>query len=157
MKAQGTELYVVDPGDSDGNPVLDVGCVLDISGIDSTNDENETTCLADLARTYEAGLATPGEASFTLQFDPANPTHVRLHELKKLGVTLKWALGWSDGRGIAPTGADTDGDFILPNTRSWIEFDGFMKNFPFQFARGEQVTSAVNIRMSGDPILTPKT
>lgn len=157
MKAQGSELYVVDPGDSDGNPVLDVGCILDLNGIDSTIEENETTCLSALTRTYEASLATPGEASFTLQFDPANPVHVRLHQLKKQGVTLKWALGWSDGTGIPPTGADTAGDFILPTSRSWILFEGFMKNFPFNFARGEQVTSPVNIRVSGEPELIPAT
>lgn len=157
MKAQGTELYVIDPGDSDGNPVLDVGCILDLTPPDETLEENETTCLADLVKTFESGLADPGEGSFELRMDPSNPVHVRLYELKKQGVTLQWAIGWSDGIGIPPSGADTDGDFILPETRSWITFGGYMKSFPIQFARGQQVTASVGIRGSGESNLVPKT
>lgn len=157
MKAQGTQLYVIDPGDSDGNPVLDVGCITDLTPPDETLEENETTCLADLVKTFEAGLADPGEGSFSLLMDPANAVHVRLYELKKAGTSLKWALGWSDGTDIQPTGADTDGDFLLPTTRSWITFGGFMKSFPIAFARGQQVTAAVGIRGSGEVNLIPKT
>lgn len=156
MKVQGTELYIVDPGDSDGNPVLDVGCILELNPGDATADENETTCLADLAKTFEPGLDDPGEGSFTLKFDPANPVHMRLYQLKKAGTTLKWAVGWSDGTGIPPTGADSDGDFILPATRTWLVFGGYMKNFPIQFPRGQQVTAPVTIRGSGESNIVPK-
>jgi hypothetical protein len=155
MKVQGTELYVIDPGDSDGNPVLDVGCLTELNPGDGSVDENETTCLADLAKTFEPGLEDPGEGAFAMQFDPANPVHVRLHQLKKQGVVLKWAIGWSDGTGIQPT-ADSAGEFVLPNTRSWLTFDGYMKSFPFQFARGQQVNAPVALRLSGEQVLTPK-
>lgn len=161
MKAQGTELFVIDPeGNSGDGEVLDVGCVLEINGIDATIDQNETTCLRDLVRTYEAGLATPGQASFTMQFSPLNPVHVRMREMKKAGLSLQWALGWSDdgtGTGIQPTGVDTDGTFIVPATRSWSLFEGFMNSFPLNFAQNSQVTAPVTVQVSGDDVLIPKT
>ena len=98
-KTQGTPLYTIDPVDGS---LLEVGCVLTIDGIDTTNEQRETTCLADMARTYEAGLATPGTATFGLNTDTSEPSHIRLHQLKVAGTTLPWALGWSDGLDVVP-------------------------------------------------------
>lgn len=151
MKAQGTELYFLDPDDCS---VVTVGCPTSITGLDSTVDQNETTCLSSMARTYEAGLATPGTASFALNSNPQDPSHIRLLELKKQGVTLKWAIGWSDGTGTDPSGtSDSDGEcaFTLPTSRSWLTFDGFVNSFSFDFSLNAQVTSNVGIQVSGDP------
>lgn len=60
VKTQGTNLYAMDPDTGD---VIDVGCVTQISGIDETLEQIETTCLGDDSRTYVAGLATPGTAA----------------------------------------------------------------------------------------------
>lgn len=149
MNTQGTELYAIDPEDGS---LLKVECVTSIDGIDSAIDQIETTCLEDLARTYDAGLATPGAASFGIQVDPRNPSHIRLHQLKTAGTKLKWALGWSDGTGTDPTIA-SDGDFNLQTTRSWITFEGYMNSFPFSFAQNAKVASTVGIQISGDPVL----
>lgn len=150
-KTQGVMLYTVDPYD---DSILTVGCVISIDGIDTTLDQIETTCLSSPARTYVAGLATPGTATFGINFDPADASHTRLHELKVAGTTLPWAVGFSDG--TAPPTVDTDGDFILPTTRSWIDFDGFMNSYPFSFALNTVVTSTVGIQISGEPVVTPK-
>lgn len=150
-KTQGTKLFVIDP---QNGSVLTVGCATSIDGIDSTLDQLETTCLEADARTYIAGLATPGSATFGINFDPADASHVRLHELKKAGTTLKWAIGFSDSK-TEPT-ADTSGEFVLPTSRSWITFDGFMNSYPFSFALNSVVQSTVGIQISGDPIITPK-
>jgi len=150
-KTQGVQLYTVDPEDSS---VLVVGCVISIDGIDTTLDQIETTCLSSAARTYEAGLATPGSASFGINFDPSDASHVRLHELKVAGTTLPWAVGFSDG--TAPPTVDSDGDFVLPTTRSWIDFEGFMNSYPFSFALNAVVTSTVGIQISGEPVVTAK-
>lgn len=155
VKTQGTDLYAIDP---DTGELLDVGCVTEISGIDSTIDQIETTCLNSTAREYEAGLATPGAASFTINTDPSNPTHVRLHQIKTAGKKTKWAIGWSEAPGVPPTTeSDSNGDydFDLPGTRSWIVFDGFMNSFPFSFALNAVVTSSIGIQVSGDPELIP--
>lgn len=151
VKTQGTHLYTIDPAD---DSLLLVGCVTTLDGIDTTLEQIETTCLESAARTYVAGLATPGTASFGINFDPADDSHVRLHELKVAGTTLQWAVGFSDGT-AAPT-IDSVGDFVLPSTRSFITFEGFMNSYPFSFAQNAVVTSTVGIQISGEPVVVPK-
>lgn len=157
MRTAGTELYTIDPDTCD---LIVVGCPTAISGIDTTIEQIETTCLSDLTRTYEAGLATPGTATFTIQTNPQDPSHIRLHELKTQGVTLQWAVGWSDGTGVDPTTeTDSNGDcvFVTDPARSWILFEGFMNAFPFDFSLNAQVTSAIGIQVSGEPSFIPAT
>jgi len=151
MKTQGTDLYAIDPAD---DSVLTVGCVTSIDGLDSTLDQIEITCLGDTARSYEAGLATPGTATFGINFNPQDASHVRLQQLKTAGVTLKWAIGWSEAPGVPPT-VDTAGDFELPDSRTWLTFNGFMNAFPFSFQQNSVVQSNVGIQISGDPVLVP--
>lgn len=155
IRSQGTDLYTIDP---DTGALLDVGCITSIDGIDTAIDQIETTCLNNLSRTYEAGLATPGAATFGLQFDPANVNHIRLHQLKTAGITLQWAIGFSDGTLPPTTAVDSSGDdeFVFPPTRSWLQFEGYMNSYPFTFALNTMVTSTVGIQVSGEPILIPK-
>ena len=155
IKAQGTDLVAIDPADGS---LLDVGCITSIDGIDTAIDQIETTCLNDLSRTYEAGLATPGAATFGLQFDPSDPAHIRLHQLKTAGTTLQWAIGFSDGTALPTVGTDSNGDdeFVLPPTRSWLTFEGYMNSYPFTFGLNTMVTSTVGIQVSGEPVLVPK-
>jgi hypothetical protein len=150
-KTQGTQLYVADPAT---DTLITVGCVTNITGITATRDQIETTCLDSTARTYVAGLAAPGAATFTINFDPTDASHTRLHELYVSGDTLEFALGWSDGT-AAPT-VDTNGTFNLPTTRTWIAFDGFITDLPFDFALNTVVTSNVSVQVSGFPTLTER-
>lgn len=154
QKTQGTMLYVIDPDD---DSVLEVGCITNISGLDSTLDQIETTCLSENARTYVAGLATPGTATFTINADSEDESHIRLHQLKKTGENLQWAIGWSDGVAPPTVAAGTPATFTLPTTRSWITFEGFMNSFSFDFSQNSVVTSSVGIQVSGDPDWAPKT
>lgn len=160
MKAQGTELYAIDPGETSGPSILVIGCVTSIDGIDVQVEQNEVTCLQDLVRRYEAGLGTPGTATFGIYTDPSDPSHVRLHELKVAGAQLKWAVGWSDKTGTPPTLAGSsagDADFTLPSSRSWIVFEGFMNSFPFSFQQNASVQSNIGVQVSGEPMLIPAT
>jgi hypothetical protein len=150
-KTQGTQLYVIDPDDLS---LITVGCVTTISGITATRDQIETTCLDSAARTYEAGMAAPGAATFGINFDPDDDSHVRLHELYVAGTKLDWAIGWSDGT-AAPSSQSTDG-FALPTTRTWIQFEGFISDLPFDFSLNAVVTSSVSVQVSGFPTLTKK-
>jgi hypothetical protein len=152
LKSQGTVLYTIDPAD---DSVLVVGCVTSIEGIDTTIEQVEITCLADSARSYMAGLATPGAASFGINFDPSDESHVRLHQLKVAGTTLQWAVGMSDGTAPPTVAVDSQGDgsFVFPTSRSWIEFEGFMNSYPFTFALNSPVASTVGIQVSGEPTL----
>lgn len=151
IKTQGTYLYAIDPADES---LITVACVTSIDGIDTTNEQIETTCLESLARTYLAGLATPGQATFGLNVDTSEASHTRLHALKVAGTSLKWAVGFADGT-AAPT-VDSAGRFNLPTTRSWIQFEGFMANFPFSFAQNAVIQTTVGIQISGEPELEAK-
>ena len=150
VKTQGTRLYVIDPADES---VIEVGCITNLDGIDTTNEQIEVTCLADSARSYQSGLATPGTATFDINVDGADASHTRLHELKVAGTVLNWVVGWSDGT-AAPT-ADTAGTWDLGSTRTWIRFQGFMTNYPFSFTQNSVVQSSVGIQISGEPEFIP--
>jgi hypothetical protein len=151
IKAQGTEVWFIDPV---GDVVTKVVCATAITGLTAARDQIETTCLDDQARTYQAGLATPGAAQITIAADPAEPSHVRLHELYVEGITVPWAIGWSDGTD-APT--NDSSDFTLPATRSWVTFEGYISDFPFEFALNSMVTSTMAVQVSNFPVWTPKT
>lgn len=155
-KTQGTNLYAIDPDDGS---VIVVGCPTSIDGIDTSVEQIETTCLSDMARHYEAGLATPGTASFGINTDPDDESHFRLHQLKTAGTTLQWAVGWSESPDTAPTTEqDSDGEwvFVTNPARSWILFEGFMNSFPFGFAQNDVVKSTVGIQVSGEPLLVKR-
>lgn len=150
IKTQGTQLYFIDPDDFS---VVTVGCVTTITGLTAARNQIETTCLDSAARTYEAGMATPGTAQFTINFDTSDASHNRLHELYVEGTKVDWALGWSDGT-AAPTSDSTA--FTLPTSRSWIEFNGYVSDLPFDFALNAVVTSNVSIQVSDFPTLHAK-
>jgi|SRR5690606_10319874 len=164
VKTQGTGFWALVP---ETGELIDVGCVTAIDGIDTTIEQVETTCLGALARSYEAGLATPGTANFTIYTDPQNPNHVRLHQLKVGGATLVWAVGFAQKiNGLAvpnedaaapTTTTDSNGDYIfdLPPERAWIVFEGFMNAFPFSFAANSVVQSNIGVQVSGEPQLIP--
>jgi hypothetical protein len=150
LKTQGSQLYFIDP---DTFAVTPVGCVTALTGLTAARDQIETTCLDSTARTYVAGMATPGAAQFTINFDPSDDSHVRLHELYVEGTDLDFALGWSDGT-AAPTSDSTA--FTTPTTRTWILFSGFISDLPFDFALNTVVTSNVSVQVSGFPTLVAK-
>lgn len=151
MKTQGTKLYFIDP---DGDVITTVGCITGMTGLTAARDQIETTCLDSDARSYEPGMATPGAASFTINFDTSDASHVRMHELYRAGTKLQWALGWSDGA-LPPSGA-SGGQFNLPTSRSWIEFEAYISDLPFDFALNSVVSSNISVQVSDFPILHPK-
>jgi Phage tail tube, TTP, lambda-like len=152
VKTQGTELYFIDPA---GAVVTEVGCVTTITGLTAARDQIETTCLDSLARTYLPGMPTPGAATFTINADPTDTSHIRLHELYREGTSVDWAIGWSDDIGVAPTG-DSSG-FTLPTSRTWITFEGYIADYPFDFALNAVVTSNLSIQVSDFPVWVPAT
>ena len=119
-------------------------------------DQIEDTCLEDFERSYRPGLRTPGQASLGVNADPANTSHVTLHQLSEMNPSpaLKWAVGWSDGSD-APT-ISSGGDFDLPETRTWFTFEGYVSDFPFDFQQNSVVTSEVTIQRSGGSAWIPK-
>ena len=154
LLAQGTELFFVDPDDLSVN---EVGCVTSLTGITSPRDQIEVTCLDSTGREFVPGLPSPGTGQFTINFDPNDPSHVRLHEIFEdpTITTMNWAVGMSDGTS-PPTSADSSG-FTLPTTRTWLSFDGYLSDYPFDFALNTVVTNNIGVQISGRPVLTVKT
>jgi len=153
--AQGTHVYFIDP--NDGTPqVVQVECATSFNPAGNPADQIEDTCLEDSDRSYKPGLRTPGQASLGLNSDPTNASHVTLHELSQMNPspTTKWAIGFSDGA-EAPT-LGSGGDFDLPETRTWFTFEGYVSDFPFDFAQNSLVTSEVTIQRSGGSTWIPK-
>lgn len=151
--AQGTQIYFIDPED---DSVVTVDCATTFSPGGAPADQIETTCLEAFDRSYLAGLRTPGQASMTINADPSFVSHVRMHELSEQNPqpVVKWAVGWSDGT-AEPT-VNTAGDFVLPSTRTWFTFEGYIADFPFDFALNSVVTTNISIQRSGGSEWTAK-
>ena len=145
---QGTKLYWIK-----GSTTVQEVAATNISGISAQRDSIETTDLTQMAKTFMPGLMSPGSAQFSIQFDPTNSVHKDLHAAYVAGDSLKWALGWSDGT-AAPTVAA--GEFDLPTTRSFLEFEGFIQDVTFDFSLNDVVKSQVSVQVSGMPTLSVK-
>lgn len=157
VATQGTDAYILVPTELDPAKyeVIDLGCVTSIDPGADTSDQIETTCLKDSARTYIAGLTTPGQGSIGLNADPKAAAHLRLFELSKTKGTIKFAIGWADGT-VPPTVAVDASEFTLPTTRTWYTFDGYVSGFPFNFGANSVVQSTVSIQRSGEAFWIPK-
>lgn len=154
--SQGTQLYFVDPDD---DSIFEVECPTSFNPGGNPAAQLDDTCLGDTTAKYKPGLRQPGQGTIAINADPTYASHIRLHELSQTDPSpvLKWVLGWSDGIGIPPTGVDSAGDFVLPTTRTWYEFSGYLSDFPFDFQLNTLVTSQVPIQRSGPAAWTPKT
>ncbi|WP_372240736.1 phage tail tube protein [Pseudomonas sp. CK-NBRI-02] len=63
-----------------------------------------------------------------------------------------------DGSGAAASASlNTEPDFTLPNSRTWFLFDGYVADFPFDFAANAVVTTAASIQRSGGSAWIRKT
>ncbi len=133
---------------------MKVGCVTSITGLTVPKDQIDTTCLEDQAASSIGGLARPGAANFTIAFDPQDASHIRIHELFVTGEVLDWAIGLSDGAS-SPTSESTG--WTTPTDRSWVLFEGYLSDVPFDIALNSVVTSNVGIQTSGFPEVIPKT
>ena len=161
MLTQGTQLYALVPPAS-GTGAL---TVMEVEGITSFNpggnpaDQIEDPCLSETSRKYKKGMRTPGQATVGLNADPRNASHLRLYQLSEddSDTMIQFAIGWSDGVDVAPT-LNTEGDaFVLPPSRTWFTFEGYVSDFPFDFAANTLVATQATIQRSGKGQWIPKT
>lgn len=150
--AQGTQVWFIDPT---GQTLTEITDVTSINPGGTPADQIETTPLSASARTYKKGLRTPGQAQMGINADPSNPAHIRLFELSKdsTDAKIKFAIGMSDGT-TPPT--VTGGNFTLPTSRTWYTFEGYIADFPFDFAANGVVTTSCSVQRSGDGNWTKK-
>lgn len=159
---QGTELFALAPTEADPlkYEVIKVDCAISVDFGEDNRDDHEDTCLEERDdHTYIPGLNTPGETAVTVRIDPKNAGHVRLEQFSDRPDRLLWALGWSDG--IAPAAkAPSDAfDFVLPTTRTWNVFNGYIKRFSFAGFEvgGDPVQGVIGIKRSSKPRWIVKT
>jgi hypothetical protein len=156
--SQGTQIYALVPPLTGTGPktVLAIECATAFSPGGAPADQIEDTCLEDQERSYKKGLRTPGQAALTVNADPNNASHIRLHQLSEANgdTTIDWAVGWSDG--TEPPTVSGDG-FELPATRTWFTFRGYVSDFPFDFAANAVVSTAATIQRSGGSAWIRKT
>ncbi|MES2625887.1 MAG: phage tail tube protein [Pseudomonadota bacterium] len=151
---KGTQLYFIDPDD---DSVVAVKSLTNFNPGGAPADPIDVTDLEDLIfREYVKGLRNPGQAAGVIQADPTEASHIRLAELGEESgeANTKWALGWSDG--TAPPTVDTNGDFVLPATRTWLTFAGYVADFPFDFQINAVVATNFAIQRSGGMAWTKK-
>lgn len=160
MLTPGTAIYALVPSAAVPSTleVLEIERVTAFNPGGSPADQIETTTIGDKVRSYVKGLRTPGQATMSVNADPSNASHIRLHQLSEADgdTTVKWAVGWADGE-VPPTVNLEGDDFELPTSRTWFVFDGYVSDFPFDFALNTVVTTAVTIQRTGGSAWTPKT
>lgn len=149
---KGTNLYILDPRD---DTITKLECPKSITGLGLSTPQINTTCLESDAEEFQPGMPSPGAATIGLDFDTAKDSHMLIDDLNEAQVKAQWAIGWSDGT-AAPT-VDTDGNFVLPATRSWITFVGYVADVPMDFAINSVVQSNFTVQMSGRRVIVPKT
>ena len=91
----------------------------------------------------------------SVNFDPRNASHLRLHELYVAGTKFDMAIGLSDGVAVPTLG--TDDMFDLPPARSFITTNRtYVADFPVDIASNAVVTSGLTLQLSGLKTIFPK-
>jgi hypothetical protein len=154
---KGTQLYILDPRTPPfGTAITKLDCPKSITGLGLSTPQINTTCLDSTAEEFVPGMPSPGAATVGLDFDTAKASHMLIEDLNEAQVVAQFAIGLADGVDIAPTGVDSDGDLVLPDTRSWIVFDGYIADLPLDFALNSTVQSNFTIQQSGRRRILPK-
>lgn len=152
--AQGTHVFFIDPSD---DSVVQLTKVTALNpGTAPATQVDETTLEDLLYMQYRSGLRDPGQGSMSINVDPAEASHLTLHELSETSPppTLKWAIGWSDG--TEPPTVDVDGSWTLPTTRTWCTYEAYISDFPFDFQGNAIVATEVGIQRAGGLVWTQK-
>ncbi|TCL06911.1 phage tail tube protein [Sodalis ligni] len=153
---QGTQFFVLSNG-----IVQEVECITSFTPGGNPADQIEDTCLSERnSRTYKKGLRTPASATVTLNADPKNASHLMLQQLAESDdeLLLTFAVGWADGESIptAGAGAGSIDGLTLPSDRTWFVFQGYVTDFPFDFAANAVVATSATIQRSGPSAWVPK-
>jgi hypothetical protein len=148
LKTKGTEVFFVKT-DSNGPSIVKLGCPKGVSGLGGAKTQIDETCLDSLEMEFGPGMGQPGAITINLDFDPAKVSHQDLIEMDQNDTVTTWIVALSDGATtIVPT-IDSAGTITFPGTRSFIEFDGYIAELPFEIAVNANVTSALSVQRTG--------
>lgn len=151
LKTKGTQMWVEVVATA-GSSWVQIGCPTGISGLGGAKTTIDETCLDSDEMESGPGMAQPGALTVNLNFDPAVISHRELWDLFENDATVRFAIGMSDGaKTILPT-FDSADTAVFPDTRTFIEFQGYVLDFPLEFALNSNVTSAVQVQRTGPRI-----
>lgn len=153
-RTQGTAVWAVVPHKTQTGKfeLLRIECALNFKAGTDSKEKHETTCLENEgSKSYMAGISDAGQASFDINLDPKQPSHVRLYELSKSGQEVEWVIGWSGKdkeavKNIVPVLESATGVVNLPATRSWNKFKGYVEDFPFEWESNSIVKCTVSVQ-----------
>lgn len=155
IKTQGTQLFVIDPNATGGPEVITVTCATALSGLGAAREQIDVSCLESDAREYVGGLATPGQLTVTLNFDPEDPSHLALYDFWKSNTDFVGAIGFGPSTSVPTLNTAGDG-FDFPTDRTFIQFEGYVSDLPIEIALNAVVTAAIPIQLSGDYTIFPR-
>jgi len=153
-KTQGGRLYVINP---DTDAVVAITRLTNFnSGDQQASDIDDTDLDDEIYFSKLRGLSEPGAATADINATPGDASHQLLYALRisTSQTPANFVFGWSDGT-AAPT-VDSNGSFVLPNTRTWYAFAGFVSNFPFDHSTNAIVKTSLAITKEGGGTWTVK-
>lgn len=154
---KGTEIFILDPRTPPfGEAITKLQCPKSITGLGLSTPQIDTTCLDSTAQEFQPGMPSPSAVTIAVDFDPSLPSHMLIEDLNEGQVVATFAIGWSDGTAV-PTGPDSQGDFILPTTRTWVVFTGYVADLPLEWAINSTVQSSFTVQQSGRRQIIRKT
>lgn len=145
---KGTEIWFL-KNDSNGNPIVKLGCPKGASGLGGAKTQIDTTCLDSQEMEFSPGMGSPGAVTINFDFDPAKVSHRDLVEMDENDTITTWIIGFSDGPASAVPTVDSAGLITYPATRTFVSFQGYIAELPLDFAINTNVASTASIQRTG--------
>lgn len=149
LRTQGSEVWFIDHFTTSDTDLLKLSCPTGVTGVGGgTKDQLEDTCLDNTTdKTFKPGLGNPSPISIPFNFIPSAHSHQVLFDLKASGDTVKWLLGFSDGT-AAPTVDDAQ-EFVVPASRTSVEWEGYVSEVNIDIATNEIVRGTLTVQRTG--------
>jgi len=149
IKTQGTQLYFIDNA-----AVKTLTCPTGITGLGSTRDQIDVTCLnAQSDKSFVGGLGTPGTLNVPFVFDPTALDQRLLFTMRDAATETDWLIGFSDGT-TAPT--VVSGQLTMATTRTSASCNGYIADVTIDIATNEVVRGTMTIQLTGSTAWTWK-
>lgn len=155
---RGTHFFVAFPNTAGLVQVARLKCLSDINYTSGTRAVKQGECLDDLKPNKKPDELNEGSLSGTLQFDYDDPVHLEFINFAEDPDAENYALavGFPDAdETVIPT-LGTDGEFVLPEGRTWRSGRGFVASNGLGATVGADFTAPVSFVTNPGFMLVPK-
>lgn len=115
--------------------------IAEVTGFDGPTTEAaeiEVTTLSSTAKEFIAGLADNGEISLNVNVVPSNTQHNQIRSDIVAGTVRSYQIDFNDGS----------------TSNTTYTFDAFVKSFPFSAAADDKLSGTINLRITGDIVIS---